>query len=240
MFNINTFIKRKKTCVAVLIDPDKFNETVIINAQSAGISFFLVGGSRLYSGNINQTVSKIKKLSPLPVVLFPGDEHQISKKADALLLPCMIAGTNAEYISGKAILAAKKINYFKANCLATAYILFDGKKISETQKITKNKPLKNNLLLENIAIAASLLGLKAIYLEAGSGAKHSVRSQFVKKIKKHCALPIIIGGGINTPKKFVDAYKSGANVIVIGNILETNFNFLNVIKAQIEAQKQAV
>jgi len=217
--------------LAILIDPDKFNPELITLANKSKAVCFLVGGSKLKSNNISQVVAKIKKLSGLPVILFPGDETQLTKRADGLLLLSLLSGRNPEYLINKHIKAAPVIFKLKLAHLPTAYLLIDGGKTSTTQKISKTKPIDPANVNEIIftSLAAEQLGFKAIYLEAGSGAEKTIQPSLIKKIKQKIKLPIIAGGGIDSEKKASDLIKSGANMIVVGNALEKNINLLSEI-----------
>jgi phosphoglycerol geranylgeranyltransferase len=222
-----------KPLLAVLIDPDKFNPELIRLAANHHVSCFLVGGSKLYNGDMAKTISEIKKISAVPVVLFPGDESQLSKKADGLLLLSLLSGRNPDYLIEKHIKAAPVIKKMKLKYLSTAYLLIDGGSVSATQKVTKTKPLNpdNQTYIVNTAIAAEQLGFKAVYLEAGSGAKTNIPTDLVKRVKKQVSIPVIIGGGIDSKQKTQQAIKTGANMIVIGNALEKNVYLLNEIGA---------
>lgn len=214
----------KKPLLAVLIDPDKFNPELVELSNKANVSCFLVGGSELKKGDVTKTIQAIKKISKIPVILFPGNETQLSKKADGLLLLSLLSGRNPDYLISKHIAAAPIIRKMKLQYLPTAYMLIDGGKVSTTQRVTGTQPLdpKNKTLIINTVIAAEQLGFKAIYLEAGSGASTSVSTSLIRKIKKHCCLPLIVGGGINSGQKAKEIINAGANMIVIGNALEKN------------------
>jgi len=185
----------KKTLFAVLIDPDKYNKDVILKSNDVA-DFFLVGGSSLKNGQLTACLNKIKKLTKLPLIVFPGNTNQLSKNSDATLLLSLVSGRNADYIIGKHVEVALQLKKLK----------------------------------QEIAIASELLGMKLIYLEAGSGAKKSIPSSIIKSVKKNCSLPVIIGGGINNAKKYLEAKNSGADVIVIGNALEKNLSLIDDIK----------
>ena len=221
----------KKPLLAVLIDPDKFNPQLIHLAAETKVACFLVGGSQLNNGDIHKTIASIKKISDIPVVLFPGDETQLSKKADGLLLLSLLSGRNPEYLIEKHITAAPIIKKMKLNYLSTAYLLIDGGKISSTQTVTNTLPLNlnNKTYIVNTAMAAEQLGFKAIYLEAGSGAEKGVPPMLVKEIRRQINIPVILGGGINSKQKVIKAIKTGANMIVIGNALEKNVYLLHDI-----------
>jgi phosphoglycerol geranylgeranyltransferase len=164
--------KGKRPLLAVLIDPDKFNPELISMADTSKVACFLVGGSRLEKGDLQKTVLAIKKLSSRPVVLFPGDETQLSAKADGLLLLSLLSGRNPEYLIEKHVKAAPFIKKAKLEHLSTAYILVNGGKKSATEKVSGTEPLdpSNTKLILHTAMAAEQLGFGAVYLEAGKQA----------------------------------------------------------------------
>ena len=230
----DSFIKSlssPKAALAVLIDPDKFNPDLIRLAEENNVSCFLVGGSELKSNNISAVIKSIKKISGLPVILFPGDETQLSKKADGLLLLSLLSGRNPEYLIEKHLRAAPVIKKMKLSSLPTAYLLIGGGKVSTTQKVTNTKPLdpKDPSKIIITSLAGEQLGFKAIYLEAGSGAKENVPAALVKKIKQTVTIPVITGGGIDSGKKAKELIKAGANMIVVGNALEKNIHLIKEI-----------
>ncbi|HKC68858.1 MAG TPA: geranylgeranylglyceryl/heptaprenylglyceryl phosphate synthase, partial [Bacteroidia bacterium] len=179
--------KKKQAQLAVLIDPDKFNPELIKLANQCNVHYFFVGGSELTNGNIEKTISTIKKLSKIPIIIFPGDEKQLSAKADAVLFLSLLSGRNPDYLIGKQVLAAPFIKQKKLECISTAYILVDGNRKSTTQKVTNTKPLNDTKTIINTCLAAELLGFKTIYLEAGSGAEKNINATLVKKVKQSIA-----------------------------------------------------
>lgn len=225
--------KGKRPLLAVLIDPDKFNPDLIKLAENCSVDCFLLGGSKLVKGEVPETIRQIKKLSDIPVVLFPGDETQLSEKADGLLLLSLLSGRNPDYLIGKHIRAAPLIRSMRLKHLSTAYLLISGGKTSETEKVTRTKPLnsKDEVEIVNTAMAAEQLGFKAIYLEAGSGARNTVADTLVSKIKSTVDLPLIVGGGIDSAEKTQSLIDAGANMIVVGNALEKNVYLLTQISS---------
>jgi phosphoglycerol geranylgeranyltransferase len=230
---ITTLNKAKKPLLAVLVDPDKFSLELIRLANTSRVSCFLVGGSKLEKGSISKTIRAIKEVSDIPVVLFPGDETQLSKEADGLLLLSLLSGRNPDYLIEKHITAAPIIKKMKLPYVSTAYVLIDGGKRSSTQQVTNTKPLdpSNKNYIINTAIAAEQLGFKVLYLEAGSGAKKRITHSLIKQIKQQVSLPVIVGGGIDTPMKVKEAIRAGANMIVVGNALEKNVYLLAEISS---------
>ena len=222
-----------KPLLAVLIDPDKYNPELVHIANKSKVSCFLVGGSKLERGDVHKTVLAIRRISKIPIVLFPGDETQLSPAADGLLLLSLLSGRNPDYLIEKHIRAAPVIKKMKLAYLPTAYLLIEGGTTSTTQLVTDTSPLNpaDTAYIVNTALAAEQLGFKAVYLEAGSGASKNIASSLIKKIKKEVGTPLIVGGGIDSKHKVSEIIKAGANMIVIGNALEKNVYLLTEISS---------
>lgn len=223
--------KQTHTKLIILIDPDKFNPELIKLADENKVAYIFVGGSILKKNTFEKTIKSIKKITKIPVIIFPGDETQISKHADGILMLSLLSGRNAEYLIGKHVKAATKIKASNLKVFPTGYILIDGANKSSTQKITKTTPLTRKKEIIETAIAGELLGKKMIYLEAGSGAKKTLNTSIIKDVKKNISIPLIIGGGINSVLKVKNTLRSNPDYLVIGNALEKNPNLL------IEVQK---
>jgi phosphoglycerol geranylgeranyltransferase len=234
--NLLKTITDNSSRLAVLIDPDKYNEELIVLANQNNVSCFLVGGSQLEQNNLDKVVKRIKALSALPIILFPGDETQLSKTADGLLLLSLLSGRNPDYLIGKHVRAAQRIKRMKLPLLPTAYLLIGSEGGSSTQKVSNTLPLhpgKQELIL-NTALAAEQLGFKAIYLEGGSGSKQPVSSKLIRALKRTVVIPVFVGGGIDSKARVNKAIKAGANIVVIGNALEKNVHLLTEISGCFE------
>lgn len=221
--------KTTRTKLIVLIDPDKYNPEIVDIANNCNVHCFFIGGSKIKDGYFEQTIRSIKSKTKIPLIIFPGDETQISKHADGLLILSLISGRNPDYLIGKHVLAAKKIKSSKLKTIPIGYILVNGDKISTTQKITKTKPLSTKNEIIETAIAGELLGKQLIYLESGSGANSTIKNNIINAVKKQISIPIIIGGGINTLQKAKSILKSNPDYIVIGNALEIRPTLLKEI-----------
>ncbi len=219
--------KANRPKMAVLVDPDKFNKKVILLADKLFVDFFLIGGSDLKESNIHHVIVEIKKYSKKPVIIFPGDEKQISKNADGILFLSLVSGRNPEYLIEKQVQAAPVIQKYQIPFLPTAYLLIDGKHISTTQKVTGTSSLpQNKKVIYNTCLAATMLGMQAIYLEAGSGANKTIRPDIITHIKKNIPLPLIVGGGIKNTSAIEKYVDTPVDCLVIGNALEKNPLFL--------------
>ena len=166
--------KTNHTQLIILIDPDKYNPSLVDLANTCNVSYIFVGGSSLKKNNFDKTIHSIKSKTTIPVIIFPGDETQLSKKADGLLILSLLSGRNSEYLIGKHVKVAQKIKASGIVTIPTGYILVEGHRKSATQKITKTEALSSSKDILNTAIAGELLGKHLIYLEAGSGAKKTV------------------------------------------------------------------
>ena len=212
--------KTTHTKLIILIDPDKYNPDLVYLANVCKVSYIFVGGSSVKKNNFEKTIKSIKSNTQIPVIIFPGDETQISKHADGLLLLSLLSGRNPDYLIGKHVNAAHRIKASKLKTIPTGYILVNGGNASTTQKITKTKALLSSKEVVNTAIAGELLGKQLIYFEAGSGAKKIVTPALIKQVKKNISIPLIIGGGIDTVAKAKNILATNPDYIVVGNALE--------------------
>lgn len=218
--------KQTHTKLIILIDPDKYNPELIKMADKNKVAYIFVGGSILKKNIFEKTIKSIKEITKIPLIIFPGDETQISKHADGILMLSLLSGRNAEYLIGKHVKAASKIKASNLKVIPTGYILIDGANKSTTQKITKTKPLTNKKEIIETAIAGELLGKKLIYLEAGSGAKKTLNVSIIKDVKKNISIPLIVGGGIDSVLKVKNILLANPDYLVIGNALEKNPDLL--------------
>lgn len=227
---------KKQKGLAVLIDPDKADEAhlrrLIPASEAAGAFCFLVGGSLLSTQLLENTLSRLREITELPLILFPGSIQQISSKADALLYLSLISGRNPEFLIGAHVTAAPAIKAAGIEVLPTGYMLIDGgapttvSYISDTRPIPANKPD----IAACTAMAGEMLGLQLIYLDSGSGAPNPVPTKTIEAVNLAIDLPIIVGGGICTAKGAEAAWAAGADLVVVGNAFETNPELLPAFK----------
>lgn len=221
----------RKKLLAVLVDPDKADfahlQKLTELAQNR-IACFLVGGSLLTKGSTWQTVDDLKKLSSLPIVLFPGSPSQICENADAILFLSLISGRNPETLINQQVLAAPILKKSQLEVVSTAYMLVDSGRQTTAAYISNSSPIPSDKpgIAVSTAIAGELLGFKVVYMDAGSGAQHPISEKMIKEVSNNIDIPLIIGGGINTSEKIKTAIHSGADMIVIGNAIEDNPSFM--------------
>jgi phosphoglycerol geranylgeranyltransferase len=234
----NSIIEKKKQGrkqLAILVDPDKFEPGRILDiAHEAGVDYFFTGGSLLTNGNLEQCISELKQ-STIPVVLFPGNVMQVSKNADALLLLSLISGRNPEMLIGKHVIAAPMIKAAALEVIPTGYMLIESGRQTTVSYISNTTPIpadKDDIAICT-AMAGEMLGMKMIYLEAGSGAVNPVSESMIKSVRKNITVPLIVGGGINSGKRAETALRAGADLIVVGNAAEKDVTVIREIAAAV-------
>jgi len=149
--------------------------------------------------------------------------------AGALLFLSLLSGRNPEYLIEQQIKSVSKLRHSTLEVIPTGYILIESGKITAVEKVTKTKPIPRTHVQDIIdtAKAGELLGMKLIYLEAGSGAKIPLTKAIISLVKKELNIPLIVGGGIKSKKQLEIAYNSGANMVVIGTAFEDDESFFN-------------
>jgi phosphoglycerol geranylgeranyltransferase len=224
--------KSGKKSFAVLIDPDKVNPSILDElidlSVKAGVDYLLVGGSLVISNHLDQCVQHIKQNCSIPVILFPGSPTQISKYADALLYLSLISGRNPELLIGQHVVSAPFVKQSGLEIMPTGYIVIDGGAPTTVSYISNATPVpadKNEIAMCT-AMAGEMLGMKLIYMDAGSGAKRPITESMIKIVADHIEVPLIVGGGIIEPEKAYLNYKAGADVIVIGNAIEKDTSLI--------------
>ena len=196
----------------------------IRDATEAGADGFLVGGSLLLSNEIDKLIQLIKSNTSLPVIIFPGSLFQISPVADAILFLLLISGRNPEHLIGNQVTAAPIIKKVGLEAISTGYMLIEAGKTTSAEFMSNTRPIPQNKpdIAVAHALAAEYIGLKLLYLDAGSGAELPVPDEMIQKIAKYSSLPMIIGGGIRNPDVAREKVQAGASFIVTGTINEEN------------------
>jgi len=222
---------RSRKAVAQLIDPDKYDDGSLVEATrraaAAGVDFFLAGGSLTHT-SVSHLVNRLKELSDIPVILFPGNLIQLTASADAVFLLSLISGRNPELLIGNHVVAAPFLKAIRDRVIPVGYILVDcgGRTSVEYMSQTSPIPRAKNDIAAATALAGEMLGMQAIYLEAGSGADNPVDPVMIKEVRAEINIPLITGGGLNTPEKISDAFSAGADIVVTGNGCEQNSHLI--------------
>ncbi len=218
--------EKGKKSFACLLDPDKLSlsnvEDVIRLSIDAKIDYFFVGGSLIINMMLDELIANIKKQCDIPIILFPGGTNQISYRADALLFLSLISGRNPDLLIGKHVETAPFLKISPLEILSTGYMLIDGGVPTTVSYMSNTYPIprtKNDIAVST-AIAGEYLGLKLMYMDAGSGAKTSISDSMIHSVSSSVNCPLIIGGGIRTPEACKAKAIAGADVVVVGDAIE--------------------
>jgi len=218
----------QKKLFAVLLDPDKVDFAVfpefLGKAAAHAVDFFFVGGSLVTRYAIDKMVAAIHDHTDIPAILFPGNSLHIEPTADAILLLSLISGRNPELLIGQHVVAAPLLKQSKLEILPTGYMLVESGKLTTVSYMSNSIPIPYDKpsVAACTAMAGEMLGLKLMYLDAGSGAQYAVPEAIIAAVRSATDTPLIVGGGIDSGQKAYDALQAGADVIVIGNGIECN------------------
>jgi phosphoglycerol geranylgeranyltransferase len=225
----------------VLVDPDKADPTqlpgFVADAEQAGVDGFLIGGSLALLPRFDECIRAMKVAAKTPVIIFPGGVHQISGEADAILFLSTISGRNADQLIGQHVIAAPMVHELGLEAISTGYMIVSSDAVTSTEYMSYSKPLPREKpeIAAAHALAAELLGMKLVYLEAGSGAPQSVPSEMIRMLRALLDIPVIVGGGIRTPEAAAEKVAAGASIVIIGNHFEQDGN-----RKQLQAFADAV
>lgn len=224
--------------IAILIDPEKvvFDDAFhhfIRTIENSGVSYLFVGGSTVTAEQQHACIQAIRALTTLPVIIFPGSHEQINKHADAILFLNLISGRNPEFLIGHHVAAVPRLLDSDLEIIPTAYLLIDGGHETTVQRISQTQAIELNHfeVALHTALAGVMMGNDVVYLDAGSGAKNAIPTTWIRELKQHIAQPIIVGGGIRSVAQIQDFFDAGANIVVIGNHVESNPEFLGELSA---------
>src|SRR6476469_9076610 len=195
--------KQGRKSFAVLIDPDKVNhssiEKLVNLSVDAKVDYFFVGGSLVISDNLDECIQQIKASCDIPVILFPGSPSQVSKYADALFYLSLISGRNPELLIGQHVISAPFVKQSGLEIIPTGYMVIDGGAPTTVSYISNAStiPADKNEIAMCTAMAGEMLGMKLIYMDAGSGAKRPIAEGMIEKVAKCIEAPLVVGGGIS-------------------------------------------
>ena len=211
---------------AVLIDPDRLRTTrldeVVARSVDAGVDYFFIGGSLIVNNALDQVLSGIKETCDIPLVLFPGNSFQLSYRADALLFLSLISGRNPELLIGNHVISAPYLRISPLEIMPCGYMLVDGGTATTVSYMSNTTPIpaEKSDIAVCTAVAGEMLGLKLMYLDAGSGARRPVPVEMIAAVSSATTVPLIVGGGIRDPERARADVEAGADVIVVGNAIE--------------------
>lgn len=237
---LNARAETGQKSLAILIDPDKVEDiaslTGLLNlAKECYVDYFFVGGSLITQQNLDKVIKAIKSSSTIPTVLFPGSNMHLDLSADGILFLSLISGRNPDLLIGQHVVAAPILKNSGIEILPTGYMLINSERTSAVSYMSNTSPIPPDKysIAASTAMAGEMLGLKLIFIDAGSGAKDAITPKMIQQVKRSVNVPVIVGGGINSASKAKASLEAGADVIVIGNAAEKNPNLVIEVSEKI-------
>ncbi len=218
-------LKKKNALLFVLIDSEVSNLTasskLARDVEKIGASAILVGGSSATDQiEMAKVVKGIKKGIKIPIILFPGNVTGVVPDANAILFSSLMNSENPYFITQAQALAAPSVLKFGLEPLPTAYLVIGEGTSAWFVGAARGIPFEKPKIAAAYALAAQFLGMRFVYLEAGSGAKSSVTPEMVQTVRHAFNGFLIVGGGIKDVKTAQSLVKAGADALVIGTFLE--------------------
>jgi phosphoglycerol geranylgeranyltransferase len=218
-------IESEKAIHIALIDPEKVTppqaSRIANKAKSSGTSAIMIGGSTFVSTkHLDDVVKAVKHTVRVPVILFPNNVTGISRYADALWFMSLLNSTDPYFLIGAQILGAPLVRRYNLEPIPLGYIIVGESSAASVVGKAVPVPYNKPELVAAHALAGQYLGMRFIYLEAGSGAKRPVPPEMIRAVKHYTDVPLIVGGGIKSRGQALAAASAGADIIVTGNILE--------------------
>lgn len=233
-------LEKKGTQFSVLVDPEQCNDRVLKDLVSlsaaAAVDYIMVGGSLLINDHLDKCIQLIKSETDLPVILFPGSEMQINGRADAILLLSLISGRNPELLIGKHVSAAPYLKASQLEVISTGYMLIESGNSTTAVYMSNTTPIPRSKddVAVCTAMAGEMLGMKLLYMDAGSGAANPVSASMISRVKEQVSIPLIVGGGISSPEVARESSQAGADMIVVGTAIENDLQLIREISQAVK------
>lgn len=229
--------------LAVLLDPGKMSverlHHLVDLAAESSVHYFFIGGSLVLNAQLDALLSDIRHRCSIPLILFPGSSFQLSWRADALLFLSLISGRNPDLLIGQHVVAAPYLRASPLEIISTGYLLIAGGVTTSVQYMSNTSPIPADKVDIAVctALAGEMLGLKMLYLEAGSGAFTPVPTPMIEAVRQAVSVPLLVGGGIRTPEQVAANCAAGADVVVVGNVLEQQPALVRDMAAAVRSMK---
>ena len=233
----------KKKIHMTLVDPGKMDADTIgaigAQAQKAGTTAIMVGGStHLSEAKVDECVLALRRDTSLPIILFPPSASTLSRYADALYFMSMLNSRDIRFIVGEQLKGAPMIKAMGLEPISMGYIIIEPgmavAKVGKADLISRDEPER----AMHYSLMGEYLGMKLIYLEAGSGAPEPIPSSMVSLVKENLSIPLIVGGGIRTPEQASELASAGADIIITGTLVEETEDVYSSLHPLINAIRQ--
>ena len=210
----------------VLVDPERTSAAdaaaLAARAEADGAAALLIGTSYDSTSRTGEVAAAARRACRLPLLLFPGSAAQLVPEVDAVLLLSLVSGRNAQYLIEEHVRAVPFFRRHPVPAISTAYILVDGGHVTAVEAVSQTRPLPADKpeIAAAHAIAGQMIGMAAVYLDAGSGAGAPVAPAVIRAVRGAVTLPLLVGGGLRTAEQVCDARRAGADFVVVGSAIE--------------------
>ncbi len=218
-------IKAQGSIHITLVDPEKVTPPqaarIAENSKASGTSAIMIGGSTFVSqAHLDAVVKAIRRAVRIPTILFPNNVTGISRYANAIWFMSLLNSVDPYFLIGAQILGAPLVKRYGLEPISMGYVIVGEGGTAGIVGRAIPVPYTKPELAAAHALAGQYLGMRFIYLEGGSGAKHPVPPEMIRTVKNYINIPLIVGGGIKTKEQALAAVSAGADVIVTGNVIE--------------------
>lgn len=232
----------------LLIDPDRAPAEQYLAlaeaSESCGVDAIMVGTSFMLDASFPEAVRQIKSRTRVPVIIFPGSFAQINPHADAILFSSLLSGRNPTYLIDEQVRGAPLVKRYGLESIPTGYLLVESGPLTSVQYISNTNPIPRNKpdIACAHALAAQYLGMKLVYLEAGSGAEMSVPEDMVGVCAEYLDIPLVVGGGLRRPEECRSRIEAGASFVVVGTGMEDDpqFTYLRELTAAVHIRDSVI
>jgi geranylgeranylglyceryl phosphate synthase family protein len=219
-------LRKRAPGLCVLVDPERTAPAAAADlarsAEAAGAALLLIGTSYDGGARTGEVAAAMKKVCGLPLLLFPGSAAQLVPEVDAVLLLSLVSGRNPQYLIEEHVRSVPFFRRHPIPTISTAYILVDGGRVTAVEAVSQTRPLPADKpeIAAAHAVAGSMIGMAAVYLDAGSGAANPVCPPIISAVRHAVSLPLFVGGGMRSAEQVHAARAAGADFIVVGNAIE--------------------
>jgi phosphoglycerol geranylgeranyltransferase len=221
-----------------LLDPEEQSPeeavSIAIDAVSGGTDGIMLGGSTTNSTDLDATAKALKENVDVPIILFPGNITGVSKYADAIFFMSLLNSNNPYWITGAQALGAPMIKKMGIETISMGYLVVEPGGTVAWVGDAKTIPRNKSDLAAAYAMAAEFMGMKLLYLEAGSGADQHIPKEMIQMVKKTTDTIVIVGGGIRSGEDAANVSAAGADIIVTGTVVENSSNIKDKIKELVD------
>ena len=214
--------------LAVLVDPERTApgsaEELARKAMGEGVATLLLGNSFGDWEQASDVAAALRRGAPdLPLLQFPATASQLMAGVDAILFLSLVSGRNPQYLIEEHVRAVPFLErHPEIAVISTAYVLIDGGCVTSVESVSQTRPLpadKPELVSAHVR-AAMLIGMRAVYLDAGSGARVPVCSALIRAARASTNAPMFVGGGVRGVEEVRSARGAGADFVVVGTLFE--------------------